>query len=83
MTILTSRCSHAVEDLLRLKQDQTWAKVNDILNLEKLAYTQNSHDLQLIKDKHMALYKAARAKSKKSGEAPSKQTKTTADNSGG
>lgn len=56
-----------------MKRTATWEHVEKILELEKSPYTQNGHYLQVTKDKHLALYKAARAEG--DGSPPTKKSK--------
>lgn len=64
-------CRYAVRELLRSKHEDTWTNVEMILNLEKaMPYTQNSHYLQVTKDKNLSLYKAARAEARDNSDGP-------------
>lgn len=60
-----------MREQLKIKQISTWSHVRTILDLEKIPYTQNGHYIQVTKDKHLSLYKAARAE----GEPPAKKQK--------
>ena len=66
-----------MRELLRLKQEETWTKVKAILALEQNPYTQNGHYIQVTKDKHLAIYKAARAEAAQRPQRPKRAKRQT------